>query len=148
MHILCHIVWNLCKERINKEGKERTKGGRKKKGRKEKRRQRGVGGTETTQYLWKTHALSPPPGQPFDPHFNINNAVSNIICSITFGERFEYHDSQFQEMLKLLDEVTCLEASMMCLVSFLPSHILEIILDCDWLKNRYFFIFVLETFGS
>ncbi|KAM7324683.1 hypothetical protein ACRRTK_016988 [Alexandromys fortis] len=55
-------------------------------------------------------------GKPFDPHFNINNAVSNIICSITFGERFEYHDSQFQEMLKLLDEVTCLEASMMCLL--------------------------------
>ncbi|XP_040834394.1 cytochrome P450 2J1-like isoform X5 [Ochotona curzoniae] len=44
-------------------------------------------------------------GQPFDNHFKINNAVSNIICSITFGERFEYHDSQFQELLKLLDEV-------------------------------------------
>ncbi|OBS75814.1 hypothetical protein A6R68_17734, partial [Neotoma lepida] len=53
-------------------------------------------------------------GQPFDPHFNINNAVSNIICSITFGERFEYHDSRFQEMLKLLDEAICLESSMMC----------------------------------
>ncbi|KAM7324684.1 hypothetical protein ACRRTK_016989 [Alexandromys fortis] len=45
-------------------------------------------------------------GQPFDPHFKINNAVSNIICSITFGERFEYHDSQFQELLRLLDEAT------------------------------------------
>ncbi|XP_052572650.1 cytochrome P450 2J3 isoform X3 [Peromyscus californicus insignis] len=53
-------------------------------------------------------------GQPFDPHFNINNAVSNIICSVTFGERFEYQDSQFQEMLRLLDEATCLEASAMC----------------------------------
>ncbi|KAM7324680.1 hypothetical protein ACRRTK_016985 [Alexandromys fortis] len=53
-------------------------------------------------------------GQPFNPHFSINNAVSNIICSITFGERFEYHDNQFQEMLRLLDEATCLEASMMC----------------------------------
>ncbi|XP_063117381.1 cytochrome P450 2J4-like isoform X3 [Rattus norvegicus] len=51
-------------------------------------------------------------GQPFDPHFRINNAVSNIICSITFGERFEYDDSQFQELLKLADEVICSEASM------------------------------------
>ncbi|XP_036034657.1 cytochrome P450 2J3-like isoform X2 [Onychomys torridus] len=52
-------------------------------------------------------------GQPFDPHFKINNAVSNIICSITFGERFEYHDSQFQELLKLLDEAMCLGSSPM-----------------------------------
>ncbi|GAB1288650.1 Cytochrome P450 CYP2J9 [Apodemus speciosus] len=64
-------------------------------------------------------------GQPFDPHFNINKAVSNIICSITFGERFEYHDSQFQEMLRLLDEAMCLESTMMCqeILQYLPgSH--------------------------
>ncbi|KAH0518989.1 Cytochrome P450 2J3 [Microtus ochrogaster] len=52
-------------------------------------------------------------GQPFNPHFKINNAVSNIICSITFGERFEYHDSQFQELLKLLDEAASLTSSKM-----------------------------------
>ncbi|OBS58958.1 hypothetical protein A6R68_09917, partial [Neotoma lepida] len=40
--------------------------------------------------------------QPFDPHFKINNGVSNIICSITFGKRFEYDDGQFQELLRLL----------------------------------------------
>ncbi|XP_040834398.1 cytochrome P450 2J2-like isoform X4 [Ochotona curzoniae] len=53
-------------------------------------------------------------GQPFDNHFKINNAVSNIICSITFGERFEYHDSQFQELLKLLDGVMQLEPTFQC----------------------------------
>ncbi|XP_031233740.1 cytochrome P450 2J3-like isoform X1 [Mastomys coucha] len=52
-------------------------------------------------------------GQPFDPHFKINNAVSNIICSITFGERFEYHDSRFQELLKLLDKAMYLGNSVM-----------------------------------
>ncbi|KAF3819781.1 hypothetical protein GH733_015290 [Mirounga leonina] len=53
-------------------------------------------------------------GQPFNPHFKMNSAVSNIICSITFGKRFEYEDEQFQELLRLLDDVTCLEASMRC----------------------------------
>ncbi|EHB15020.1 Cytochrome P450 2J6 [Heterocephalus glaber] len=53
-------------------------------------------------------------GQPFNPHFKINNAVSNIICSIIFGERFDYQDAEFQELLRLLDEVTHLETSLMC----------------------------------
>ncbi|KAL1776170.1 cytochrome P450 2J3 isoform X1, partial [Sigmodon hispidus] len=52
-------------------------------------------------------------GQPFDPHFKINNAVSNIICSVTFGERFEYNDSRFQELLRLLDKAMYLSSSMM-----------------------------------
>ncbi|XP_021056169.1 cytochrome P450 2J6-like isoform X4 [Mus pahari] len=52
-------------------------------------------------------------GQPFDPHFKINNAVSNIICSITFGERFEYNDSRFQELLQLLDKAMYLGTSIM-----------------------------------
>ncbi|XP_052031539.1 cytochrome P450 2J5 isoform X4 [Apodemus sylvaticus] len=50
-------------------------------------------------------------GQPLDPHLKINNAVSNIICSVTFGERFEYEDCQFQELLKLLDEAMHLQGS-------------------------------------
>uniref|UniRef100_A0A452FPH1 Cytochrome P450 family 2 subfamily J member 30 n=1 Tax=Capra hircus TaxID=9925 RepID=A0A452FPH1_CAPHI len=53
-------------------------------------------------------------GQPFDPHFTINNAVSNIICSITFGERFDYQDDQFQELLRMLDEVLNLQTSVYC----------------------------------
>ncbi|KAL1776187.1 cytochrome P450 2J3-like [Sigmodon hispidus] len=52
-------------------------------------------------------------GQPFDPHFKINNAVSNIICSVTFGERFEYNDSRFQELLKLLDKAMSLSSSVL-----------------------------------
>lgn len=46
----------------------------------------------------------------------MNNAVSNIICSITFGKRFDYKDEQFQELLRLLDYVTFQEASMRCQV--------------------------------
>ncbi|XP_028726128.1 cytochrome P450 2J3-like isoform X2 [Peromyscus leucopus] len=66
---------------------------------------------EESRYL--VEAIGEEGGQPFDPHFKINNAVSNIICSITFGERFEYHDSQFQELLRLLDQAVYLGSSLM-----------------------------------
>lgn len=63
-------------------------------------------------------------GQPFDPHLKIHNAVSNVICSITFGERFDYHDEQFQELLRLLEEAMYLGSSIMVHVSILVSFIL------------------------
>uniref|UniRef100_F7EGH8 Cytochrome P450 2J2-like n=1 Tax=Monodelphis domestica TaxID=13616 RepID=F7EGH8_MONDO len=69
---------------------------------------------EEAMYL--TEAIREEKGQPFDPHLQINNAVSNIICSITFGHRFEYHDSQFRELLMSLDEVTVLAARWECLL--------------------------------
>ncbi|XP_031232667.1 cytochrome P450 2J5-like [Mastomys coucha] len=50
-------------------------------------------------------------GQPFNPQFKINNAVANVISSITLGKRFEYDDFQFQELMKLLDENFYLQAS-------------------------------------
>uniref|UniRef100_A0A8C3HKY0 Cytochrome P450 n=1 Tax=Chrysemys picta bellii TaxID=8478 RepID=A0A8C3HKY0_CHRPI len=62
---------------------------------------------EESRYL--TDAIEEEKGQPFDPHFKINNAVSNIICSITFGDRFEYHDSHFQKLLRLIDETLYLQ---------------------------------------
>ncbi|XP_072505770.1 cytochrome P450 2J2-like isoform X2 [Notamacropus eugenii] len=84
---------------------------------------------EEARYL--IEAIREEKGQPFDPHFQINNAVSNIICSITFGHRFEYHDSQFQDLLKTLDDVTVLLGTWECqlfsmfprIMKFLPgSH--------------------------
>ncbi|XP_042318054.1 cytochrome P450 2J2-like [Sceloporus undulatus] len=58
-----------------------------------------------------TDAIEEEKGQPFDPHYLINNAVSNVICSITFGDRFDYHDSQFQNLLRLLNEAGRMQAS-------------------------------------
>ncbi|NWS65369.1 CP2J2 protein, partial [Chunga burmeisteri] len=52
-------------------------------------------------------------GNPFDPQFKISNAVSNIICSITFGNRFEYHDKDFQKLLQLMDETVTLQGTVM-----------------------------------
>ncbi|CAH2324592.1 cytochrome P450 2J6-like [Pelobates cultripes] len=41
---------------------------------------------------------------PLDPHFAIDNAVSNNICSIVFGRRYDYDDSTFRDVLDLVHE--------------------------------------------
>ncbi|XP_059828974.1 cytochrome P450 2D20-like [Hypanus sabinus] len=48
-------------------------------------------------------------GRPFDPHFHLTYATSNIICSIVFGERFEYNDKKFRRYLHILEESFVLE---------------------------------------
>ncbi|XP_051855519.1 cytochrome P450 2J4-like [Antechinus flavipes] len=69
-----------------------------------------------------TEAIREEKGQPFDPHYVINNAVSNIICSVTFGNRFEYHDSQFRELLKTVNDVMKLLVRWECqLFNIFPS---------------------------
>ncbi|KAJ1106827.1 hypothetical protein NDU88_004225 [Pleurodeles waltl] len=48
--------------------------------------------------LRKTKGLS------FDPTFFIRRSVSNVICSIVFGNRFDYKDEKFQVLLDLIAE--------------------------------------------
>ncbi|KAG9269338.1 cytochrome P450 2C5-like isoform X1 [Astyanax mexicanus] len=43
-------------------------------------------------------------GKAFYPIHPIMNAVSNIICSIIFGDRFEYDDKRFAQLLEILNE--------------------------------------------
>ncbi|XP_076583276.1 uncharacterized protein LOC143318698 [Chaetodon auriga] len=50
-------------------------------------------------------------GEPFSPAGLFNNAVSNIICRLVMGKRFEYNNHKFQMMLKYLSEVLFLEGS-------------------------------------
>ncbi|XP_064189690.1 cytochrome P450 2J2-like [Anguilla rostrata] len=50
-------------------------------------------------------------GNPFDPHLLLHNAVSNIICFMVFGHRFDYSDQNFQLLLKLLSETIQLDGS-------------------------------------
>ncbi|KAM9329525.1 cytochrome P450 2U1 [Gastrophryne carolinensis] len=38
----------------------------------------------------------------FSPLQIINNAVSNVICSISFGKRFDYEDKEFKTMLRFM----------------------------------------------
>ncbi|NXP17131.1 CP2J2 protein, partial [Scytalopus superciliaris] len=50
-------------------------------------------------------------GNPFSPRFTITNAVSNVICSLVFGNRFDYHDKDFQNLLKLMHEMVYLQGA-------------------------------------
>ncbi|NXG61746.1 CP2G1 protein, partial [Hemiprocne comata] len=43
-------------------------------------------------------------GKPFDPTYQLSCAVSNIICSIVFGNRFDYQDQEFLELLQMMNE--------------------------------------------
>ncbi|XP_010870782.1 cytochrome P450 2C31 isoform X3 [Esox lucius] len=41
---------------------------------------------------------------PFDPQHMIQNAVSNIICSVVFGGRYDYEDKRFHNLLDIINE--------------------------------------------
>ncbi|XP_060793759.1 cytochrome P450 2B4-like [Neoarius graeffei] len=43
-------------------------------------------------------------GKALNPMHPIMNAVSNIICSIIFGDRFDYNDKRFAKFLEILNE--------------------------------------------
>ncbi|XP_015679163.2 cytochrome P450 2J2-like [Protobothrops mucrosquamatus] len=42
-------------------------------------------------------------GQPFDPSFPVLNAVSNVICALSFGHQFEPEDENFQKLIQALE---------------------------------------------
>lgn len=42
-------------------------------------------------------------GADFDPKYCLQTATSNIICSISFGKRFEYSDPDFVEILNIFE---------------------------------------------
>uniref|UniRef100_A0A8C5QUR1 Cytochrome P450 n=1 Tax=Leptobrachium leishanense TaxID=445787 RepID=A0A8C5QUR1_9ANUR len=41
--------------------------------------------------------------KPFDPTFGFSSAGSNIICSLVFGDRFDYRDEEFLTLLYLIN---------------------------------------------
>ncbi|XP_058043369.1 cytochrome P450 2C31-like isoform X2 [Ahaetulla prasina] len=44
-------------------------------------------------------------GQPFDPSCAVANAVSNVICALSFGHQFAPEDENFQKLIKALDVI-------------------------------------------
>uniref|UniRef100_A0A4W6DJ00 Cytochrome P450, family 2, subfamily AE, polypeptide 1 n=1 Tax=Lates calcarifer TaxID=8187 RepID=A0A4W6DJ00_LATCA len=51
-------------------------------------------------------------GRPFNPHLIVNNAVSNIICSLVFGHRFDYGDEKFMKLMKWFDKALRIQGSL------------------------------------
>ncbi|XP_051018599.1 cytochrome P450 2B1 [Acomys russatus] len=58
-------------------------------------------------------------GAPLDPTFIFQCITANIICSIVFGERFDYKDRQFLRLLELFYQT-------FSLISSLPSQLFEL----------------------
>ncbi|XP_072023648.1 cytochrome P450 2J6-like [Amphiura filiformis] len=58
-------------------------------------------------------------GGPFDPHTLIANCVSNVICSVVLGRRYDHSDSVFKRLILLLNQVTH-DLGTGILVPFLP----------------------------
>ncbi|KAM4738448.1 cytochrome P450 2J6-like [Anableps anableps] len=50
-------------------------------------------------------------GKPVNPHLIINNAISNIICHLVFGHRFDYGDEKFMKLMLMFDKALQIEAS-------------------------------------
>ncbi|XP_047444006.1 cytochrome P450 2J4-like [Mugil cephalus] len=59
------------------------------------------------QYL--TEAFADQQGKPFNVQHLINNAVSNIICCLVFGNRYEYNDKQYKYILEMFNEIVRLQ---------------------------------------
>ena len=55
--------------------------------------------SEIVMERYKSHR-----GRAFDPSVVINMAVSNITCTIAFGERFDYEDTEFKSVLDSINE--------------------------------------------
>ncbi|XP_062032649.1 cytochrome P450 2F5 [Lepus europaeus] len=43
-------------------------------------------------------------GEPFDPTFVLSRSVSNIICSVIFGSRFDYGDERLHTIISLIND--------------------------------------------
>ncbi|XP_029005206.1 cytochrome P450 2J2-like [Betta splendens] len=61
-------------------------------------------------------------GRAFNPHYTITNAVSNVICCVVFGHRFEYSDPTYRKVLELDNEAIVLSGSLRTqLYDFFPG---------------------------
>ena len=58
--------------------------------------------TETKCLIEELNKLN---GKRTNPKHLLENAVSNVICSVIFGKRFEYTDERFQRLLAILSQI-------------------------------------------
>ncbi|XP_048357497.1 cytochrome P450 2D15-like [Sphaerodactylus townsendi] len=63
-------------------------------------------------------------GSPFNPQNLVNNAVGNIICTLTFGDRFEYNDETFLKLMHLTEDI----------MKTLTRNLPQLFLSVSWLS--------------
>uniref|UniRef100_A0A8C4TJN3 Cytochrome P450, family 2, subfamily V, polypeptide 1 n=1 Tax=Erpetoichthys calabaricus TaxID=27687 RepID=A0A8C4TJN3_ERPCA len=88
-------------------------------------------------------AIQEEQGRPFEPHFLINNAIANIICSMVFGRRFEY-TLKHMERLSGMPPGSLPCSKKLLVVEFLRSEIEEHKKDWDPAAPRDFIDCYLE----
>ncbi|XP_061606415.1 cytochrome P450 2K1-like [Phyllopteryx taeniolatus] len=69
-------------------------------------------------------------GQPFDTTSPLSHATSNIICSIVYGNRFEYSDRRFIAMVKRINESVRMTGSFQIQLYNMFPRLLS------WVKHR------------
>ncbi|XP_021589682.2 cytochrome P450 2F2 isoform X2 [Ictidomys tridecemlineatus] len=74
-------------------------------------------------------------GTPFDPRQLLDNAVSNVICSVVFGKRYGYGDPEFLRLLELFhDNFQIMSSRWGEMYNIFPSLL-------DWLPGPHHQIF-------
>nr|XP_056701795.1 cytochrome P450 2G1-like [Euleptes europaea] len=74
---------------------------------------------EEAQFL--VEELKKKEGHQFDPSIQLSHVSSNIICSIVFGNRFEFEDKDFVTLLRLIkDTMVLLSSPWVQLLNFFP----------------------------
>ncbi|XP_069610572.1 cytochrome P450 2A4-like [Ranitomeya imitator] len=61
---------------------------------------------EEAHYL--TEEIEKTKANPFNPAHILTSAICNVLCSVVFGERFDYEDVKFRTFYTLLKEMTIL----------------------------------------
>uniref|UniRef100_W5LW11 Uncharacterized protein n=1 Tax=Lepisosteus oculatus TaxID=7918 RepID=W5LW11_LEPOC len=77
-------------------------------------------------------------GQSMDPKTLFHNAVSNIICAILFGARYNYEDETFQSLIRMVCEITKIlngPWGMVCLLLNIPNISCPHCVKCGILMN-------------
>ncbi|CAJ0939240.1 unnamed protein product [Ranitomeya imitator] len=96
---------------------------------------------EEARYL--TEEIGKNEGTAFDPTHLLTLAVSNVICSVVFGKRFDYEDVKFRTLLTLLKELILLMSSTWGILlnifpktlSFIPGPHQKIFTNLEKLKD-------------
>lgn len=86
----------------------------------------------------KLHVLLTRLGRPFAPHLMFYNIVTNVICSLVFGHRFEYGDENFEKLMNSFGSCLKIEASVCAQVQ--PLQLID--------KGHYFVSFNNRTKAS